>query len=372
MSLLQVPISHEATAAVATISDQLARGNSRMRLLLNQVVALSAIVADLLKSMAYSPARPCARSLNANGFIGARIGYRPFKRVLSALTDARMVAVTKGFIDRTTGEGRVTRILPAGGLLDCLAAHGINPANREDHIGRAADEPLVASPIQRRAASTRDAKYRKIQGRRLPVDMTDLTAADIAARVTSINEYLGQQGYEGMTFDGLFRGFNNGDDPAFNYDEGGRLYAVGGGYQSMEKVKRKLIRINGELTTEVDIGASHLTILHSLMGVELPNPADPYDIPGIRRDAVKRFVTASLGSGKVLERWSKESADDYAEDFYDGPMQGYSGDIRKDYPIEHVRNNVLHSIPVLAQWTKCGYKWDDLQFEKSEIIFSSV
>jgi hypothetical protein len=373
MSLLQTPISYEGSAAVADVADHLAKLSSKKRLVPNQVVALGAIIADLLRSMAYKPARPCARSQNANGFLGERIGYRPFKAVFSALNNAGMVEVKKGYLDRARGEGRVTRILPTERLLDCLAAYRITPANRDDHFGRQPGERLVACPIQRRAASTFDSKHRKKQGVRMPVNLGTPALVVMGARVTAINEYLEQQAYEGMTFDGLFRGFNNGDDPAFDWNKGGRLYAVGGSYQSLRKSERKLIRINGEPTTEVDIGASHLTILHALMSEPLPNRPDFYDVPGIERDAVKRFVTASLGAGKPIERWSWQTANDYADDFHDGLIKpDYTGNIRRDHPIEMVRQVVLRSIPILEDLTRCGYKWDDLQFEESEIIFSSV
>lgn len=372
MSLLQVPTSGAGNAAVAGVADHLAMLSSRKRLVPNQVVVLGAIIADLLKSMAYKPARPCARSQNANAFLGERIGYRPFKAVLSALKNSDMVEVKKGYLDRRRSEGRVTRILPTQRLLDCLAASGIDPANREDHFERAAGAPLVACPIQLRAASTFDSKHRKRQGIRMPVDMSIPDVANMGERITAINEYLERQSYESMTFDGMFRGFNNGDDPAFAWNKGGRLYAVGGGYQSMEKASRKLIRINGELTTEVDISASHLTILHSMMGVDLSNPSDPYSIPGFERDAVKRYVTVSLGAGKLASRWSKEAADDYASDFHNGPKQGYCGDIHLDYPIESVKKGVLQGIALMKEFPSCGYTWDDLQFEESEIIFQAL
>lgn len=63
------------------------------------------------------------------------------------------------------------------------------------------------------------------------------------------------------------------------------------------------ITINGEPVSEFDVKASHLSIMHGLLGLPLPD-GDPYDIPGVPRAVVKAWITATLGKGSPVRRWA--------------------------------------------------------------------
>ncbi|KTR83855.1 hypothetical protein NS277_07915 [Novosphingobium barchaimii] len=206
----------------------------------------------------------------------------------------------------------------------------------------------------------------------MPVDMTDAKVLSLAAQVTTINEVLAKQSYDGMAFEGLFRGFNKGDDSSFNWNMGGRLYAVGGGYQSIERDERKLIRINGEATAEVDISASHVTILHCLMKAPLPEGIDPYFIPGLDREPVKRFVTAAIGNGRIPVRWAADAIADYGEELKKSPKQGYTGDLKKDYPFGIIKAKVSEHMPLLKRIGECPYGWADLQYAEANILIDAM
>jgi hypothetical protein len=140
----------------------------------------------------------------------------------------------------------------------------------------------------------------------------------------------------------------------------------------MKKAERKLIRINGEATAEVDISASHLTILHSLMSVALPKGKDTYAIPGLDRDPVKRFVTTTMGNGKIPVRWPADAATEYAKAFQKSPRQGYTGNLLKDYPFGTVRDRVLTDIPLLKEIASCPYGWAELQYTESNILIAAM
>ena len=76
-------------------------------------------------------------------------------------------------------------------------------------------------------------------------------------QVLLINQFLSSFTYEGMSFGGLRRIFNEGDAPNFDFDRGGQLnHADVGGYIRMNKDKRKLIKTDGEDVVEVDINAT--------------------------------------------------------------------------------------------------------------------
>ena len=372
MSLRSEAASEAATRAITDLALQIHDRGEGRRPLPKRVRLLAALIADLLKGAAFNPVRPCFRPMSTGDFTSEPFGYHSFKATLDCLVTASFVLVDRGWLDPATRRGRVTRIYPTGALLSALAAFDITPSNRDDHFKHRSDIPLIIDPIRLRARSRRRRNHTKYRGRPLPVPMRDPIVSDLVGEVNAINDFLAKQAYEGMAFDGLFRGFNNGDDADFAWDKGGRLYAVGGGYQSMKKQKRKLIRINGEATAEVDISASHLTILHGLMKVALPKGKDPYTIPGLDRDPVKRFVTTTMGSGKIPVRWPADAVTDYAEEFKESPRQDYTGNLRKDYPFRTVRDRVLTHIPLLKEIASYPYGWAELQYAEANILIAAM
>jgi hypothetical protein len=213
MSLLQQPISEAAKHAVHALANRISVRSPGKKPLPNHLMTLAATIADLLKGAACQPRRFCFRPMGAGEFTGMDVGYYPFKMILERLAAASMVQIEPGFLDPVTFKGRVTRISATETLLSELASFGITPADWQSHFAQRAGSPLMTTPIQRRAKSTRNRKFDKLRGKRLPVDWNDATVAAIAAEVTNINEFLAKQTYEGMAFDGLFRGFNNGNDP---------------------------------------------------------------------------------------------------------------------------------------------------------------
>lgn len=69
------------------------------------------------------------------------------------------------------------------------------------------------------------------------------------------------------------------------FRRGGRLYALGGGWQSMKKEARGLIKIGGERVAEIDYKTLHPAMLYSQAGAALPG--DSYAIEGWPRPLVK-------------------------------------------------------------------------------------
>jgi hypothetical protein len=86
---------------------------------------------------------------------------------------------------------------------------------------------------------------------------------------------------------------------------GGRWYACGsdGVYQQLTERERLGITIDGEAVAEVDAQASHLSIMHGLMGLPLAN-GYPYAIDGVPRSVAKRWIVATLGKGYSVTRWA--------------------------------------------------------------------
>jgi len=147
--------------------------------------------------------------------------------------------------------------------------------------------------------------------------------------------------------------FNNGYDPDFDWDKGGRLYSQGhGNYQQMPKEARLRMTINGEPVCEIDIRASYLTIFHAWNGAHLDPRQDPYQLPGLGPEAravVKMWYVATFGNEAHLDKWPKEIAAEY-RDRTGRPLS-------KDYPISRVREKALEAHPVLARWGEPIETW---------------
>lgn len=168
--------------------------------------------------------------------------------------------------------------------------------------------------------------------------------------VAGLNAYLATKRIEGFAFAGLRRIFSNGDQPGFDWQWGGRFYSLpeGDSYELWKggtQVRIATIRIEGEPVAEVDISACHLTILYGLRGVPFDPDKDPYDIPGIARAKVKRWLTFALGKGtsEPIGSW-------YAR----------------------VREATLEAHPILRDLATYGKSSLDLQYHESEILLSSL
>jgi hypothetical protein len=361
--------------------------------------AFCAYLFDLLLVRALGPDEWGYRSFCKDDFKGKRIGYRPFKWVHDRLRTVHFIEQMNGFHARNGGSSYSTRVRPTAAFLEFMLKHGITPYNFRLHFKQA--EPfngVVADPIRVRASKTGD--WLNLQkGKRLPVDLNDPRVAALAAQVQNLNEWFVGHRIEHPTnplpmHAGFYRSYSQGDQPAFAFDKGGRLYNLGG-YQRIEREERRAIRINGEAAVEVDVSSSHLTILHGLMGVPLHPSADSYTVAGIdRRSVVKRFVTMTLGNGGFQKRWPKAVREAYLEDdlkikktktvSYRHTKKGWKAQeisrytkeqlslLQRDYPLSFVRQAVLKHLPILARFPQSGITWADLQYCESLGLIATV
>jgi hypothetical protein len=129
--------------------------------------------------------------------------------------------------------------------------------------------------------------------------------------------------------------------------------------------------INGSPVCEVDVRASTLTIFQGSVGQPLDfsnNPdLDPYALPGLDRDVVKAFITATFGNGQCPVRWSPEAAEEYEK------KKGQS--LRLHHPISQVRDAVRKAYPLLADLRRDNAQppvWARLQFLESEAVLQTM
>jgi hypothetical protein len=205
----------------------------------------------------------------------------------------------------------------------------------------------------------------KAKALKVALDPKDPNVLKQRERVQKLNKYLQPLRIEGLTHRGFQRIFNEVDPGSFAWQRGGRLYSVGeGNYQLAKKEERLLATINGQPVVELDVGASHLTILHAVSGVPLGGDGDPYQVGDLPRELVKDFVTMTLGHNKLHRVWPKK-----LQDKWDGKL-GVS--LKTAYPLKATAAAIITALPVLRGWGDSKVRWADLHFIESEAIFGAV
>ena len=277
-------------------------------------------MADLLSSKG----KWVYRSLKKDGFSGGPVGVHAFLPLQQALRELGLVehhaGVNQWFAGFDEGGPEMverrwaSRYRPTHKLLALAAEHEISFANALDHF----DYGLPKQPLQKRAASTRDAGGRKVRGKIIKF-VHDDPSRELEAAVRELNEFLDKQEFGGgCVHRGYVRIFRNGDAPHFNWDQGGRLYSqpANTNYQQQSGEKRLAMTINGSPVVEIDLRASYLTIFHAWHGVQFDPHKDPYVIPGLgeeAREVVKLWVAATFGNTALLRKWPKDLLKDYEE-----------------------------------------------------------
>ncbi|MFC0202923.1 hypothetical protein [Novosphingobium soli] len=338
-------------------------------------LALGVMVAALLKQASVKIDGYLFRTMNRDSFIHKGLtdipfGYRPFKAVVAGLKAKGYLEVVTGFKESTNihDQGIATRFRATPKLITLAEQYGIKLSDWASHFTMLPKPKLVREPLQLRADSWTDKNRVKRKGGRMDYDPADQSAARHAKQVHDINTFVADQDIQPAECHFAFtRIFAQGDHPDFRWNKGARLYSYGfgKGYQNIPKAERRTITINGEPTVEVDISASYLTILHTLMGV--PLPADPYDIPGVPRKVTKIWATITLGHTGFHSRWPEAAKRRYTSDHENGPA-----DLQKDYPFGKTQGKILDSLQLLKDWPKNPISWADLQFLESSAVVDAV
>jgi hypothetical protein len=337
-------------------------------------LAIAAFLADLLTANG----KWVYRSRKRDGFTGA-VGVRAFLPLQQAMRELCLVEHQAGVNQWFGGfdEGGpelvsrrwASRYRATDKLIALAAEHGITPDNALDHF----DYGLPKKPLQKRAASTRDAG-RKVKGHIMKFEHADLSIK-LEEQVRELNEFLAKQEFGGGCMHrGYVRIFHNGDAPHFNWDQGGRLYSqpASTNYQQQSGAKRLQMTINGSPVVEIDLRASYLTIFHAWHGMQLDKHKDPYVIPELGQDArdiVKLWVAATFGNTGPLRRWPSDLVKRYEEE------QGHPLD-RKRYSVAKLRDKIIAHHPILERWGKPMdgrvRTWADLMFDESRVIVDTM
>jgi len=327
------------------------------------------VVSDLLSTLANERSSWVYRSMFRNTFSGEPIGANTFNNITAQMQNNGLLEIYEGgnvtnpFYDPSAGSpkfnpGKARRFRPSEALLSLSASYDINGDNFYDHF----IVSLPKKPIRLRAAKG-NFRSRMDRGVVMRFEETEQTRA-VTGQVHSLNEYLIDHSLEGGNFNGYIRGFNEGNHPAFNWDRGGRLYAVGAdSYQLLKKAERLKMKIDGKPVAEIDINASFLRIFHSLINQPLPDRDDPYTVDGLPRDVVKAWVTATFGHDKFHQSWPPNLNKRLRDDGID---------TSKGMSMTKAQEKVVEAIPSFKLWNPQEHGWPRLMFLESEQMIASM
>lgn len=248
---------------------------------------LQLVVSNLYLVERYSPGRYVAYERNKSwkpttNPLGIKID--PLLRAVDALQELGYLENKKGFYNRNTGKGFVSRMRMTEAMKEQLIKEEVL---RKDPILRSmyrhSKEPIIIlkDKNKRPVSYKRTAKIREMEDKlkrcnRLLAD-TELTWMDMVFHRAKKR---------------LYRVFNNR-----SWEQGGRFY--GGCWQEMPGDERKLIEIEGKPTVEHDYCGMQVRLLYAKEGIEYGD-GDPYTIPGREddRDLLKLVLLIALNAHK--------------------------------------------------------------------------
>jgi hypothetical protein len=291
------------------------------------------------------------RSMKTSAFSGSEVSYRVFKFVSGYL-------IEEGYLIRVEGEwseGMASTFYITEKMVEWCRDNEIAPRD----FG-------LTNLVRAKYKSTR-LKGKKIQGEPVADISTSADYQDQVRIVSNINHYLSKHTLS-TPFVGLFRSFSNYKDDEKKLTDGGRLYAEGGSYQSLNSEQRLALKIDGECVAEVDIKASHLTLMYFVARTldnsirELDPDKDPYHIEGIPRPIVKQWIVAYSAKLKPLTRWSEEATEKLSEQGFDVI----------DYEVEVVGKAVASKYPFIHTLPSTAVNWGYLQRREADALIATM
>ncbi|MCI0752748.1 hypothetical protein [Teichococcus vastitatis] len=304
--------------------------------------ALGTIIGGLLWNWGATQPRPSFRSLKTNAFTGEPVGADVFKGTLHALLELRLVHKHEGRRTRHS-DSFSARYWPTESLLRLADGHSITPPTLRRHfkLNPPKKAPRVLQPL--RLMGPKVPNRKRVT---LFFDPASPEAVQLIQQIEVMNHLAGETDVQGCLPPRWKRTFT------LDWHHHGRWYAAGGegNYQQFSQADRLQIQINEESVVEVDISASHLTLLHGMMGLPAPE-GDAYLIESFPRDVAKAWINATIGKGSPVKRWAKRAREQF------GPNTSWSAKkvgaaVLARYPFLAAPDNVICSNDSLQERRK--------------------
>jgi hypothetical protein len=328
--------------------------------------AAGAFLADLLRPLdAEEPNGWVYRSLNKVSFTGKPVGRHAFNQLIDGLKGLALLEHVPGHkvSDEPADTGMyAARFRATPALLKLCIDQGISPTSVLVHFEFEYDLPK--HPVQLRARKLRNFYGTgELVGKPMEFERTPAIRG-MENIIHDLNEFFAKQTLRGGVHQGYIRIFQNGDDPDFDWDKGGRFYSqpFTESYQVMSAKRRAKMTINGEPVAEIDISGSYLTIFLSLHGLQLDLTEDPYALPGLgpeHRGAVKSWFLGTFGNNKPIRKWPEGIVERSPE--------------LREHRVRTITDAVFTKYPVLKSWGEPLngriYSWADLMWLESAVMF---
>ena len=373
MGLMCSPASPQAKALVNNIINiiEQAEQRKRVRKVKDKAafrLAVGLITGDLLIALEVKEHGCSYHGLSPAAFDDRPVGYKTFKPIVETMEAVGLISISKGRNAQATqfDEGAApsyhpslaSRFRPTQFMVSMADQAGVHHGSAKKHF----PQQLPDNVIEVRGTST-SVRGVKTKGKKLKFGHTEKSRA-MEVEVKALNSFLVDFELQGGSFSGYRRLFSNGDINGFDFQWGGRLYGVGDlGYQTIKKTERHKMTIGGEEVVEIDINASHLTILHGIAGYPLPNKDDLYTIGGYNRVIVKAWITATIGHHGFHTRWPQNAIQEIKDAGIEKPAGLTMASLQPD---------ILDHFPMLADWPSQKVTWADLMFTESEIIIGTM
>lgn len=329
--------------------------------------AVGAFAADLLRHSANEESRGFMyRSADREELTSTFVSSDNFEKLVKYWIEVNLMEMT-GYIDaRDDFEGarvpfyrRARRFRATRFFLDLASNHGVEPKAFNDHFEVSHRHTNL---VQVRAAKETD---QSSVGRGELIKQNSEGYRVQCDRVSRLNQLMARHDYNLSATPIVRRVFNCGDRQGFDFNLGGRFYgASDDNWMEMPKEQRACIRIDGEETTEIDVRASHLSILYSILGESPDRGIDPYSIDGIHRDIVKKLIVTAIGSGKLPSRWPKGFKEEFEVKHGWAPQ--------KRHKMKDITEAISKTHPVLLKLRNGKLDWANLQFEEAECFFTAM
>jgi hypothetical protein len=372
-------ISASAAALVAHLADayprttkKATRSNQPRKLEPQVHAAIAAFLADLLMAQGNEDGAGWLRlSLAKNGFKKpSPVSYRLFDGLRTSWKAAGLIAERKGYPGKlgfgNPGPlvGSMTRFRATPKLLKISEEQGVPIQEMQDHFHIEFEMPSELIQLTRPSGPTRNTAQ----------------ARGLRNEVAELNAYFAVHKLEGARHIGWVRKFHGASPDKYMLNRGGRLYSQppmpATNYQNMPQERRLKLRMDGGPVSEIDIGASFLTIFYAAHGKRIEMNDAYSNIVGpkaLDRAIVKFWVNASFGNRSLITRWSANLKKAFEKR---NRENGWTIDSKR-YPVREVREKTLACHPLLGHWgTKVApnkpWSYGHLMFSESRVIISTM
>ena len=234
---------------------------------------LEIIIANILHACSIEHGKALRVSLNCNDYTGNNrvykfLSYKILADIINALDKYHLIKKHTGF--QVKNKARQTRIVATTKLIDLFK---YIPTNELPYVvGSQANSLVILRNEDKEEISYTATPLTKNRTARLE-------------RINAVNKRFKVTYHNNRLSTDLHAVFN------VDFEHGGRLYTSGFGHQGLQSDRRKLIKIDGQETVEIDFKAFHIMMLYAEKGIQLED--DPY-LKISTNDKLRPIVKKSL------------------------------------------------------------------------------